>query len=316
MGRPSEDWRAALDEALGVRVTMVIGASDAGKTTLVMTLAGELAALGARVGVVDADLGQSEIGPPATVGLGRVSAPIDRLSEATLAALHFVGVTSPGRDLRGTVEGARRMTARARADGLERILVDTSGLVTGWHGRLLKERKIAVLDPDLVLVLARGDECEPIVRPFEGATRPRIVRLAARGSPRSRSQAERRRHRTAAFDAYLSDARPVTIDRSAVTVAVPAGRELSECVGALCALDDAQGDTLAVGVVRQIAEDALRILAPLEHGGLPPGPPYAPALAPPRQVRGALRDSATLLAGVTAVRIGWERIDGRRGRRP
>ena len=281
------EWGAALDEVLGARVTMVIGASDVGKTTLVATLAGELASRGVRVGVVDADLGQSEIGPPATVGLGRVTAAIGRLSDATLAAVHFVGVSSPAQDVRGTVEGTRRMTARARADGLERILVDTSGLVAGWPGRLLKERKIDALDPDLVLVLERGDECGSIVRRYAGATRPRVVRLAARGRPRSRSQAARRRHRAAAYDAYLRDARSVAIDRSAVTVTVPAGRELSDCVGALCGLDDARGDTLALGVVGEVAGDALRIVAPL---------------ATP--------------AEVTTVRIGREWIDARGGRRP
>ena len=273
----------ALDEVVGARVTMVIGASDAGKTTLVATLAGALASRGSRVGVVDADLGQSEIGPPATVGLGWVTAPLARLSEAVPVALHFVGVSSPARDIRGAVEGTRRMIERARADGLERILVDTCGLVVGGPGRLLKRRKIDAVDPDLVLALARGDECEPIVRSYEGATRPRVVRLAARGHPRSRSQAARRRHRLAAFDAYLSDARPVVIDRSRVTVTGPADREPSECVGMLCGLDDARGDTLALGVVREVAADALRILAPLATA-----------------------------AGVAAVRIGWEWIDGRR----
>ena len=46
---------------------LVLGASDTGKTTLVETLAGKLAEAGP-VAVVDADIGQSHIGPPATVG--------------------------------------------------------------------------------------------------------------------------------------------------------------------------------------------------------------------------------------------------------
>src|SRR5262245_12638197 len=117
---------------------MVIGASDAGKTTLVLQLAGELGARGVDVGLVDADVGQSEIGPPATVSLGRVSGRPARLADARLVGLHFVGVSSPARDLRGTVEGVRRMTERARAEGFRCVLVDTSGLVTGWVGVALK----------------------------------------------------------------------------------------------------------------------------------------------------------------------------------
>src|SRR5436190_22922974 len=150
---PSGDWRAVLDEVADARVTVVIGASDAGKTTLVAQLAGELAARGGPVAVVDADVGQSEIGPPTTVGLGRVTGRLERLSEATLIALQFVGISSPARDIRGVVDATRRMTERAQAEGLTRVLVDTSGLVAGWPGRLLKDRKIDAVAPDLLLVL-------------------------------------------------------------------------------------------------------------------------------------------------------------------
>ena len=98
---PSGDWRAALDPVpdaavaavLEARVTIVIGASDAGKTTLVAALGSELASRGARVGVVDSDVGQSEIGPPTTVGLGRIPTRITRLSDAEPIAFQFVGVS-------------------------------------------------------------------------------------------------------------------------------------------------------------------------------------------------------------------------------
>src|SRR6266446_6148768 len=168
---PAVEGRAALDAAvaavLDARVTVVVGASDAGKTTLVAALASELAPR-ATVGVVDGDVGQSEIGPPTTVGLGRVRGRIVRLSDAEVIAFQFVGVTSPARDIRSVVDATRRMVERARAEHLERVLVDTSGLVLGWPGRELKVRKIEAVDPDLVLFLERGDECAPIVERFAG----------------------------------------------------------------------------------------------------------------------------------------------------
>src|SRR5262245_19584408 len=196
---PSEDWRAALDAVLGARVAMVVGASDAGKTTLVASLATGLAARGAAVGLVDGDVGQSEIGPPTTVGLGRVRGPLARLADAEPIAFQFAGVTSPARDIGGVVEAARRMVARARAEGFDHVLVDTSGLVSGWPGHLLKTRKIEAVDPDVVLVLERGDECAPIVASLAARARPRIVRLRARGRPGSRTPAARRGHRARAL---------------------------------------------------------------------------------------------------------------------
>ena len=260
---PSADWRAVLDDMGDARVTMIIGASDAGKTTLVTTLAGELASRGGPVAVVDADVGQSEIGPPTTVGLGRVTGPLEHLSEATLVALHFVGVSSPARDIRGVVEATRRMTERARAEGLDRVLVDTSGLVAGWPGRLLKQQKVEAVDPDLLLVLERADECEAIARRYEGAGRPRVVRVAARGRPRSRSQSIRRQHRIDALDRYLAGAGVVAVGLSGLMVRTPPGVPLEGCAGALCGLDDGRGDTLALGVVDEVIRDTLRVLTPL-----------------------------------------------------
>ena len=260
---PSDTWRAAFDQVLDARVIVVIGPSDAGKTTLVTTLAGELASGGARVAVVDADVGQSEIGPPTTVGLGRVTGRLGQLSEAALLALYFVGVSSPARDITGVAEGTRRMTDRARTDGFERVLVDTSGLVAGWPGRLLKQRKLDAIDPDLLLVLEREDECEPVVRPYEGAQRPRVVRLAAGGRPRSRSQTLRRQHRAAALDRYLAGAGLVSLDLARLVVQTPPKVALPACTGALCGLDDGGGDTLALGVLEAVDGGIIRVRAPL-----------------------------------------------------
>src|SRR5438477_8530412 len=128
---PSGDWRAVLDEVGDARVTVIVGASDAGKTTLVAQLAGELAARGGPVAIVDADIGQSEIGPPTTVGLGRVTRQLGRPADAEVVALRFVGATSAARDLRATVQATGQLVDRARALGFERVIVDTSGLVRG-----------------------------------------------------------------------------------------------------------------------------------------------------------------------------------------
>jgi polynucleotide 5'-hydroxyl-kinase GRC3/NOL9 len=297
---PSDDGRAALDHVLQARVSVVIGASDAGKTTFVATLACELASRGARVGVVDSDVGQSEIGPPTTVGLGEISGPVTHLSEAVPIAIQFVGLISPARGIRGVVEATRRMTERARAEGFDHILVDTSGLVTGWPGRLLKQQKLDAIDPDVVLVLEREDECAPIVTRFEGQLRPRVVRLPARGRVRSRSQTARRRHRAQALDGYLRDARTVSLARSGITLELPRGLDEADCVSALCGLDDARGQTLALGIVEDVASGTLRVLAPL------------PSVAAVARVRiGRERRDGTSLASAPSRRVSMPIGDGR-----
>src|SRR2546425_1375897 len=157
----------ALEAAARARVTLILGTSDTGKTFLTARLAAALAARGERVAVVDADVGQSEIGPPTTVGLGRVSRALARLGDAEVWALEFVGDTSPVRYIRETAEATGRLVRRALSAGFERVLVDTGGLVEGPLGLALKRAKIRAVDPDLVLVLQRRDESEPIARALE-----------------------------------------------------------------------------------------------------------------------------------------------------
>src|SRR5438445_11880821 len=72
-GRPGGAVTAldrALEAAARARVTLILGTSDTGKTSLTARLAGALAARGERVAVVAADVGQSAIGRPTTVGPG------------------------------------------------------------------------------------------------------------------------------------------------------------------------------------------------------------------------------------------------------
>jgi polynucleotide 5'-hydroxyl-kinase GRC3/NOL9 len=178
------------------------------------------------------------------VGLGRPRAPLDRLGDAEIAGLYFVGATSPRDHVAETVLGTRRMTDRALGLGIDRVIVDTSGLVHGELGRALKQAKIDLVAPDVILCLQRDGECEPILRPYSGEGRPAIVRLAAAPAARRRSAEERRGHRERAMAAYFVGARPVTLDLGRVVLREPAlyaGPPLSlhqtEALAAL--LDDA-----------------------------------------------------------------------------
>ncbi len=215
-------WATAADRAREARVTVVIGETDTGKTSFTAYLAATLLEAGLSVGVVDADLGQSAIGPPTTVGLGRLRLPFARLADAEVVGLYFVGATSPQGHLLPTVLGTRLMVDKARRLGFDRVLVDTSGLVQGEVGRVLKQHKIDLVDPDLVLCLQRQGECEHILRPYHAGPRPAILRLASSGATRRRSPEERRQHRERSLQAYFAGARPVTLDLGRVVLRQPA----------------------------------------------------------------------------------------------
>ena len=248
----------ALAAAAAARVIMVIGDNDTGKTTLVTRLASELARRGSTVGVVDADLGQSDIGPPTTVGLGRVRAPIEQLAQAEVVALHFVGVTSPARCVHETAEATGRLASHALRNGCDRLVVDTCGLVDGDVGRALKRSKVERVAPDLVIALQRDDECEPILDDCAATGRRAIVRLpAAPTTPRSMNA--RRRHRERMLAEHLAGAMPRVFDLAQFDVrSAPATRGVAviDLTEVLVGLQGRAGWTLGVG--RTTGVDAAR----------------------------------------------------------
>ena len=249
---------AALAAAAAARVIMVIGRNDTGKTTLVTRLASALALRGSTVGVIDADLGQSDVGPPTTLGLGRVRAPLEQLAQAEVIALHFVGVTSPARCVHETAEATARLAAHALRNGCDRLVVDTCGLVDGDVGRALKRSKLERVAPDLVIALQRADECESILADSASMGRAKIVRLpAAPTTPRSMNA--RRRHREHMLAEHLAGATPRVFDLAQFDVrAAPATRGLAvvDLTDVLVGLQGRDGWTLGVG--RISAVDAAR----------------------------------------------------------
>src|SRR5437870_6298768 len=61
-------------------VCVIIGEVDSGKSSLCTFLANKCLEDTGKVGVVDADVGQADIGPPTTISSSVVQAPIDRKS--------------------------------------------------------------------------------------------------------------------------------------------------------------------------------------------------------------------------------------------
>jgi polynucleotide 5'-hydroxyl-kinase GRC3/NOL9 len=237
---------AALEAAAHARVTVIVGAGDTGKTTLAAQLASALAAGGARVAVVDADVGQSEIGPPTTVGLGAVTRPLARLHDADLLALEFIGDTSPVRRI------AQTATATALAEGFAHVIVDTGGLVEGALGLALKRAKLRAVDPDLVIVVQRRDESEPLARALGAGERPSVLRVAASRAARRRTQTQRRLFRNAALQEYFQSATSIgmPIERVESSAAPP----LAVVPGLLVGVFSVEGETLGIGRVQSIDE--------------------------------------------------------------
>ena len=241
-----------LEAARDARVIFVIGSKDSGKTTFVTELANELFHKGYSVGVIDADVGQSDIGPPTTVGLGLVASPLTTLRDAVLQHLYFVGATTPKGHLLPLVIGTRKMLDKALACAMQKILIDTTGLVSGELGRLLKTQKIDLAAPDLIVCLQNAQECEHILQAYAAFERPKILRCTPAPQCRSKSVIARRKYREKNWRRYFSQAREIACSLSDIGLfefglfsGQPISAQTQQQIQAILALKESQQSPLS-----------------------------------------------------------------------
>lgn len=205
-------WSEPLAEASRLGgVCLVLGGADSGKSTFCAILANRARPDGP-VAVVDADTGQSDLGPPAAVGMGMLSGPISSLEEIPLGGMYFVGLTSPVGHLLPVTVGTALMAEQASQQGARLVIVNTSGLVTGPVAAALKGAKIDLLRPASLVALQRTDELEGLLGPYRSFSRPRIFRLGAAAAVTAKNNAQRRARREQRFQQHLAKGEPVELD--------------------------------------------------------------------------------------------------------
>ncbi len=248
-------------------VAILLGGLDSGKSTLARRVAAAGAAQGLTVAYLDADVGQSTVGPPTTIGLRLCRRPDDAQPESLARADHlaFVGATSPQGHLLPLVAGTRIMLDRARAEDADAVVVDTTGLVSGVYGQILKFNKISVLQPELVIGLQRGEELQPllgVVRRFFAAE---VVALKLHPEVVPTSVEQRALNREESMRRYFQE--PLNRWRVKATVfmpSLPALFDLSALDGILVGLSDGKGRCIGVGYLEHVeGEGALRLISPV-----------------------------------------------------
>jgi polynucleotide 5'-hydroxyl-kinase GRC3/NOL9 len=255
-----ESWREAADGIAGEPgVTVVLGASDSGKTTFVEYCLGVLRTSGTAAAVVDADIGQSSVGPPTTVGLAVFDSGTDTGPPPWPAKeIQFVGGVSPPGHLLQLTVGTVRLAGRACALGAGSVLVDTTGLVHGNAALALKRAKLALVEPRHIAVLGGGECLDGIVAPF-GSTSV-VHRIEAHPSCRRRSLEERAANREALFKSYFSGSREVTMDLSGLFVM---GHAAGLETGRLAGLAGEGDRTLALAAVTEACAERVTVRTPL-----------------------------------------------------
>lgn len=250
-------WRA-LDAEAWRGPVLVLGATDTGKSTFARYLYHRLVDHHARIAYLDGDVGQSHLGPPATLTLA-LSEEAPTFPPGGPQRVWFVGSNSPTGHMLPLAAGLARLVRFAGTEGAGVTVIDTTGLVNpGQGGAALKWAVVDLLRPCTVVGLQRREELEPILAPLRRLPDLAVHTLPVAAAVRERSREERIAHRTARYRDYFKHARRVSlaVDDLAVfpRIAFRPGR--------LAALEDRAGFILALAVVDRAREGRVWLHTP------------------------------------------------------
>jgi polynucleotide 5'-hydroxyl-kinase GRC3/NOL9 len=187
-------------------VVMVIGGVDTGKTNFCMQLCNAGYAAGIPTAVVDADLGQSEIGAPGTIGMAIVDRTIESLSDLRAKRLYFVGSTSPVGHMLESAVGTKKMVDAAIGQGAKLVIVDTTGLIDGPIGRKLKTYKADLIRPDYLIGIEKHREIDHLLMPFAKVASVKVRRVISSEEVRRKPTEFRTARRQLNFYKHFHDA--------------------------------------------------------------------------------------------------------------
>jgi polynucleotide 5'-hydroxyl-kinase GRC3/NOL9 len=238
---------------------MVIGATDVGKSTFCTYLANRMLKDGLRVRVVDADIGQADIGPPTTIGSSVPKSFLSSLIDLEPDALIFIGHTSPKQVEIKLTQGIQRLISRGDHDSL--TVINTDGWVLDPEAISYKINMINAIKPDLVVGLAAHSELQPLL----SASHAHSLRINTAEEILKRSRSDRRQIRVASYRRYLEGGKAQTIPLNGVSVLAPrefpsiqasTNRELKGLVVGL--LDD-NGYMLQLGIFMSLESEGMRV---------------------------------------------------------
>jgi polynucleotide 5'-hydroxyl-kinase GRC3/NOL9 len=226
------------------RRVLVVGEKDTGKSKFCRFLAQATTRSGRSTALLDTDVGQKLVGPPACVSM----------DDAHGISLAFVGTTNPILSWSRLIEGTRRLASQTNADCL---IVNTSGLLAG-PGRRLKAAKIDALRPDLLIAVGTGQSLKKIA---QHVLAPPILHVPSSPQARHKTAGERRTARHEAFRQYFSNSGLLKLNSGMLA---PSDGEAPLPAGLLLGLSGKAGQDLGLGLLLNRAEgEVLKVLSPV-----------------------------------------------------
>ena len=143
-------------------VVMLVGGTDTGKSTLSTFLANIAVARGIFPCIIDGDIGQGDLAPPAAMGSALVREQVADLRDIATTLYEFVGSVTPSGSERLVANRMRSMLARTRR--ISRLhIINTDGYVS--DGGIAYKRMLArAVAPDVIVCVGRDGLASALAR--------------------------------------------------------------------------------------------------------------------------------------------------------
>lgn len=201
-------WEKACNTTLAFEekpvIVLVMGEVDSGKTSFCTYLTNKALKEKRRVAIIDADLGQSDIGPPSTIGFSRLTLPI--LDPFLLKAenAYFIGTTTPSGALNKVIDKLARMKDEGLEKAVNFLVINTDGWVVGEEAVQYKLRLAKRIAPNVVVGIQRQNELAPILTALKGI---KVISIESPSAIKKRDREKRKSLRELSYRKYLKGAK-------------------------------------------------------------------------------------------------------------
>ena len=244
-------------------LVMVIGDADTGKTHLARSILEDAVGSGRTVAFIDGDVGASNVGPAACVGLSVMRNPADLEHFSDPDELRFVGSVEPNGVVLPHVVAVASLADIARSQA-DLVVLDTTNVVSGVVGQTLKYHIAELAQPSLVVALRRGDELEPVTGMLRRFLSLRVAEVEPPDDLMPMGPVERQEARAEAFRRDIgSDPQRWRVQTTVFAPTLPVGFDVSRLHGMLVGVQDEQGRCRGLGVLEH-TEGAVRVAT--RHG--------------------------------------------------
>jgi polynucleotide 5'-hydroxyl-kinase GRC3/NOL9 len=217
-GTIPSSWENTARELLSldkpVTVT-VIGGVDSGKTSFCTFLVNAAVKEKLKTAIIDADLGQSDIGPPSTVGFNFVAEPIKDLFEINAQDAFFVGSASPSGAISKIIDGLDFLKAKVIDQAPDFVIINTDGWIEGEEASAYKVRLAKVCGSNAVVGLQQKNELNPILDALQEI---KVFTIDSPQLVKPRDREKRKLLREISYKKYLKEAKMQTFSLSWIKV--------------------------------------------------------------------------------------------------